>query len=57
MGPEERRMRMQRMRVTIREHNVYRWAGKLIEQLCEIRPAAIPATPYLVRTAMSRGAS
>jgi len=57
MGPEERRMRMQRMRVTIREHNVYRWAGKLIEQLCEIRPATIPATPYLVRTAMSRGAS
>ena len=57
MGPEERRMRMQRMRVTIREHNVYHWAGKLIEQLCEIRPATIPATPYLVRTAMSRGAS
>jgi trehalose 6-phosphate synthase len=57
MGPEERRMRMQRMRATVREHNVYRWAGTLIEELCEIRPATIPTSPYLVRTAMSRSAS
>jgi alpha,alpha-trehalose-phosphate synthase [UDP-forming] len=56
MGPEERRMRMQRMRAVVREHNVYRWAGKLIEELCDIRPVKVPSTPYLVRTAMSRSA-
>jgi trehalose 6-phosphate synthase len=56
MRPEERRMRMQRMRAVVREHNVYRWAGKLIEELCDIRPAKVPSTPYLVRTAMSRSA-
>jgi alpha,alpha-trehalose-phosphate synthase [UDP-forming] len=57
MRPEERRMRMQRMRATIREHNVYRWAGTLIEGLCETRPAKVPATPYLVPTVMTRSAS
>jgi len=57
MRPEERRMRMQRMRSTVREHNVYRWAGKLIEELCEVRPASIAVAPYLVRTAMRRSAS
>jgi len=57
MRPEERRMRMQRMRATVREHNVYRWAGKLIEELCETRPAKVPAAPYLVPTLMTRSAS
>jgi len=57
MRPEERRMRMQRMRSTVREHNVYRWAGKLIEELCEVRPVTTAAAPYLVRTAMRRSAS
>jgi len=57
MRPEERRMRMQRMRSTVREHNVYRWAGKLIEELCEVRPVSTAAAPYLVRTAMRRSAS
>ena len=57
MGPEERRMRMQRMRAMVREHNVYRWAGKLIEELCDIRPAKMPPFPYLVRTAVNRSAS
>src|SRR5579859_1883983 len=37
MQPEEKRMRMQRMRKLIREHNVYRWAGTLIGELCEVR--------------------
>ena len=37
MDPEERQMRMQRMRRTVRENNVYRWAGSLINQLAEIR--------------------
>ena len=30
-------MRMQRMRKLVREHNVYRWAGSLIGELCEVR--------------------
>ena len=37
MEPEEKRMRMQRMRRMIREHNIYRWAGNLISELCELR--------------------
>jgi trehalose 6-phosphate synthase len=37
MNPQERRARMQRMRRTVKEHNVYRWAGNLIAELSEIR--------------------
>jgi trehalose-6-phosphate synthase len=37
MSPDDRRARMQRMRRTVREHNVYRWAGNLIAELSEIR--------------------
>jgi trehalose-6-phosphate synthase len=37
MDPAERRTRMQRMRQTVKEHNVYRWAGNLISELSEIR--------------------
>jgi trehalose 6-phosphate synthase len=37
MSPEEKRLRMQRMRKLVREHNVYRWAGSLIGELCEVR--------------------
>jgi len=37
MQPEEKQMRMQRMRKLVREHNVYRWAGSLIGELCEVR--------------------
>jgi trehalose-6-phosphate synthase len=57
MSPEERRIRMQRMRTTVRERNIYRWAGDLIGELCEIRPASseamttTAARPRLVRTA------
>ena len=40
MGPEERRMRMQRMRAAVREHNVYRWAGNLIEAYHRIVPGS-----------------
>jgi trehalose-6-phosphate synthase len=46
MDPEERRARMQRMRRTVKEHNVYRWAGNLITELSEIRldrPAPVKA--------------
>jgi trehalose-6-phosphate synthase len=37
MQPEEKQMRMQRMRKLVREHNVYRWAGNLIAELCAVR--------------------
>ena len=37
MDPEEKELRMQRMRKTVKEHNVYRWAGSLIAELCELR--------------------
>lgn len=37
MQPEEKQRRMQRMRKTVREQNVYRWAGSLIGELCEVR--------------------
>jgi trehalose-6-phosphate synthase len=37
MPPEERHARMQRMRQTVKEHNVYRWAADLISELAEIR--------------------
>ena len=37
MQPEEKQLRMQRMRKTVRENNVYRWAGSLIGALCDVR--------------------
>ncbi len=56
MPADERSVRMQRMRAIIRERNVYRWAGNLIGELCEIRPQNSsaphnrPGGPRLVRT-------
>ena len=37
MDPGERRMRMQRMRRQVMEHNVYRWAANILGDLCELR--------------------
>jgi alpha,alpha-trehalose-phosphate synthase [UDP-forming] len=37
MPPDEKQIRMQRMRKLVREHNIYRWAGSLIGELCEVR--------------------
>jgi alpha,alpha-trehalose-phosphate synthase [UDP-forming] len=37
MEPEEKQLRMHRMRRIIKEHNIYRWAGNLITELCELR--------------------
>ena len=34
---EERQVRMQRMRKVVKENNVYRWAGNLIAELCDVR--------------------
>lgn len=40
MEPEEKQVRMHRMRKVIKEQNIYRWAGDLITELCELRPDA-----------------
>jgi trehalose-6-phosphate synthase len=37
MQADEKQMRMQRMRRQVRENNIYRWAGSLIGELCEVR--------------------
>ena len=37
MDPEDKQMRVQRMRKVVREHNIYRWAGNLITELCDLR--------------------
>jgi trehalose 6-phosphate synthase len=37
MEPEDKQLRMQRMRKVIKEHNIYRWAGNLVTELCEVR--------------------
>ena len=42
MDAEEQSARMRRMRETLREHNIYRWAGNLVEELTRVRIA--PAT-------------
>jgi trehalose-6-phosphate synthase len=43
MEPEDKQMRMHRMRKVIKEQNIYRWAGSLITELCELR---LDATDY-----------
>ena len=43
MAPEERRARMSRMRTYVREHNIYRWAGNLIEELASVRVEEPPS--------------
>jgi trehalose 6-phosphate synthase len=57
MNPEERTARMQRLRKVVKEQNIYRWAGNLIADLCEVRldgqidvkaangPVAAPSLP------------
>jgi trehalose 6-phosphate synthase len=37
MDPEEKQVRVHRMRRIIRENNIHRWAGNLITELCELR--------------------
>ncbi len=36
MSPAEVSARMERMRDVVKEHNIYRWAGTLIEDLVKI---------------------
>jgi trehalose 6-phosphate synthase len=56
MPTEEKQARMQRMRKLVREHNVFRWAGSLIGELCDVRLDADSSrtnniSPFLKRTA------
>ena len=44
MAPDERRVRMQRMRAVVRERNIYRWAGSLIGELCAVRTTRAAST-------------
>ena len=53
MEPEEKQLRMQRMRRVIREHNIYRWAGNLITELCEVRLDAVQETPARLSASVS----
>lgn len=40
MSQQDQKARMSRMRKTIQEHNVYRWAANLVAELAQIRPEA-----------------
>ncbi|HXJ83514.1 MAG TPA: trehalose-6-phosphate synthase [Candidatus Methylomirabilis sp.] len=44
LSPDERRVRMARMRQDVREHNIYRWAGLLLSELQRI-PEEIAGGP------------
>jgi alpha,alpha-trehalose-phosphate synthase [UDP-forming] len=37
MSPEEKRRRMLRLRKSVREYNIYRWAANLVGELCDMR--------------------
>jgi trehalose-6-phosphate synthase len=52
MSPEEKRARMARMRLHLREHNIYRWAANLIQELVSLRldvPEESPQPRLLAR--------
>jgi trehalose 6-phosphate synthase len=53
MEPEDKQLRMQRMRKVIKEHNIYRWAGNLITELCEVRLDAPEDTQEKLRANVS----
>jgi len=53
MEPEDKQLRMHRMRKVIKEHNIYRWAGNLITELCEVRLDAPEDAEGKFRAAMS----
>jgi len=53
MEPEEKELRMQRMRRTVKENNVYRWAANLVAELCELRLDESEVTQEKVRSIAS----
>jgi len=57
LSPEHQRARMRLMRETVREHNVYRWAGRMLLDAARLRKrqsivrriaAVVPARPALI---------
>jgi trehalose 6-phosphate synthase len=48
MSRGERRLRMERMRRQVKEHNVYRWASNILTDLCAVRleDELLTAEPY-----------
>jgi alpha,alpha-trehalose-phosphate synthase [UDP-forming] len=53
MNAEEKQQRMQRMRKTIREQNVYRWAAILIGEVCDVRLDATGDNQYRASTTVA----
>jgi trehalose-6-phosphate synthase len=53
MAPEDKQLRVQRMRRTIKEHNIYRWAGNLITELCEVRLDVMEEADQTLRASAS----
>jgi trehalose-6-phosphate synthase len=53
MEPEDKQLRMHRMRKLIKDHNIYRWAGNLITELCELRLDAPEDVPRKSRASVS----
>jgi trehalose 6-phosphate synthase/phosphatase len=46
MGRDERRNRMRLMRRTVKENNVYRWAGRMLMDAARIRQRqSLPSPP------------
>jgi trehalose-6-phosphate synthase len=39
MSPEDQEERMDRMRDIVREQNVYKWVGKLLQQAVQLEPS------------------
>jgi len=37
MGADDRAARMRRLRKVVKENNIYRWAGNLVAELCDVR--------------------
>jgi len=50
MEPEEQQARMGRMRQTLQEHNVYRWAANLVIALARLRPVTTEGMASLLQS-------
>ncbi len=54
---EEQRRRMQRMRQQLSEHNIYRWAGRLISEAARRNGSPEPMTNRLATTVYANGST
>jgi trehalose 6-phosphate synthase len=55
MSREEQQQRMERMRLHVKEHNVYRWASSVLTDLCAVRieDSPLPVAPIHPPQALS----